>query len=195
MKYTLVELDDRAKQYIVEKTEFPGSLLQAVRKSLDIGEGVVYSIWPQEASQDEIYSFRDGPGGVLLSNIELEQCLIDHICSYLSLGSDKVVIFDKACASRTDTWLTRATENLLFCNDEVYLYLLAEHNERETILRHMRTAMRSWRNWVLFSSLPPGTTLANRGELSADLINALAERAEKHAIDAYDFDGYLIWEL
>jgi hypothetical protein len=194
MKYDLVELDDRAKQYMVEKMDDGQLLLQAIHKRLSSCEGMVYSIWPENASLEGIYSFEEAPGW-FLKITETEQRFIDCVSSHLSAGSDKIVVFGNECASRGDSWLARAKSHLLFCQDNAYHYLLAEHNEREMILVHMREAMMSWRGWVLFSSVPPGTALVDRGELDESLIEALAERAEKCALNVYDFDSYLIWDL
>jgi hypothetical protein len=195
MKYELVELDDRAGQYMVEKIGSYKSLSRAVLARLDLGKGLVYSIWPKNAIRDDIYSFEDGADPGFLDDEEIQQQFADYIGRYLSSGSDKIVILEDSCAERDDRGLVNVESNMLFHGNEVYHFLLSEHNESEIILNHLGEGSNAWRNWVLFSSLPPGTNLVSRGEMDANLLNALAERAEKHAIDAYDLDGFLIWEL
>ena len=195
MSYELVKLDQRARQYMIQKTSGGLSLSQAFLGCLDSDSGLVYSIWPENATRDKIYSFKDGVGGGFLHHGDIESQFIGYIRSFLSIGTDKVVIFENSLASSGDPWLPKARSHLLFHNGEVYHFLMSRHNEADTVLMHVREAMKSWRNWVLFSSLPVGTDLVNRGELDGGVINTLAARTERCAIDAYDFDGYLIWEF
>jgi hypothetical protein len=195
MKYTFVELDDRARNYMVEKINSIMTLSRAVLEHLDMPRGVVYSIWPEGAVRDEIYSFEDGVGGGLLRHREIRKEFIDYISRFLSGGSDKIVVFENSSLERNAPCLDTAESQLLFHGNEVYHFLLGQDNQPDRILVHYDEGFNTWRNCVLFSSVPAGTKLADRGVLDAELIDALALRCEKLAIDAYDLDGHLIWNL
>lgn len=66
--------------------------------------------------------------------------------------------------------------------------------DQEKIAKTMREANSDWRFVCLMSSLPGKERLARRGRsLTADDVRALAERAEKIVVGAYDGEGYLVW--
>jgi hypothetical protein len=192
MKLILVELDERARQYIIKKIEDTMELSRTVIARLDPGRGSVYSIWPDDIGQDGIYSF--DTGGVM-PGMHSREWLVASIQQHLFSKPQNVVIFENPTADRAHPYIARLKSNMVFRNQEVYHFLLSEDIDTETVFMHVREAMRSWRNWVLFSSLDGDSTLWRGGELDSNTIDMLVKNADKFILDAYDYDSYLIWQL
>ncbi len=196
MEFELIELDERARRYIIDKLNPPYPLSKAFLETVDLRRGRVLSVWPRQSSRDRIYGFT---GAVfspprVFSPSHTENWFVDYVCDFLHGQDNRVVVFEVRGPGRDDPLSSRTRTHKLYIGNDVFHYLLGQHNEWETVAQHVNNST-SWTNWVLFSSLPDPCILSEGGDLDKDVVNSLIVNAEKCAIDAYDFESYLIWEL
>jgi hypothetical protein len=196
MECELIELDDRARRYIIDKLNPPYPLSKAFLQSTDLRRGRVLAVWPKESSRDRIYRFT---GAVFapprqFSPSHAENWFVDYVCEYLGGHDSRIVVFEDRGPGRDRPASLRTNTHKMYLGNDVFHYLLGQDNERETVAIHVNNST-SWTNWILFSSLPDQRHLTDDGELDSDTINSLIANAEMCAIDAYDFESYLVWEL
>ena len=196
MEFELIELDERARRYIIDKLTSRYPLSQAFLEKTDLKRGRVLSAWPKESSRDRIYRFTDSPATPpqVVPPPDGENWFVDYVRDFLHGQDNRIVVFEDLGSSRERPISLKSKTHKLFSGNNVYHYLLSQHNDRKSVAIHVNNST-SWTNWVLFSSLPDQRNITDGGELDSDIINSLINNAEACAIDAYDRESYLIWEL
>lgn len=191
MEHVKTILGEPAIAYIIDRIENMKTLSNEFLVLHDLHAGSVYSYLPVDMEPARICSFS-------------RDCGVDHdICfqelqrlvqRFLSEDRSHVVIMENSSASRTDPFLASLQSNLAFFGDEVYHFLAHEHSDSNVVSTGLGEAANAWRNVGFFASLPPDTQLRKMQQLDEHIIRQLAENIEMAFVDAYDLDGYVIWE-
>jgi hypothetical protein len=197
MEFELIELDDRARRYIIDKLTPPYPLSQAFVERFGTHRGRIFSVWPKESSHDRIYGFT---GAVFappqqFSRSHAENWFVDYVRDFLRGERNRLVVVEDWCSSKGRPSTLDQGINKVFSGDGDYHVLFAQHNDRKSVAHLANQVVASWRGWMLFSSLPDEIELKDGGELDIGTINTLIDRAVMCAIGAYDFESYLMWEL
>lgn len=191
--YIRFDLGREARQHIIEKLSDGKPLSQGVVANLTPETGVIHTYLPRGMSADELRSFRHGEPGIS-QWITLEH-MIAYINALLRASSESLVVFEDANAERGDKWLSRAESNFSFYKDYVYHTLSSPEADAEAIDCHIRWSHGVWQNLAFITSLPEGMTIRRNEDISEEAMRLMVERTEVVISDAYDFDGYLFWEI
>jgi hypothetical protein len=193
MKYKFIELNDKAKEFVLSNMEYPKRLSTSVGKRLEACPGRIFSLWPDIEIDGDINLFDMEPGA--LSGEETEQAFIAYVLRYLNSHTDRIVVFENGLASKGDGWLTRADSYVHLNGDDVYHLITGMDCSAQAVLRCIRESSTIKYNLSFFSSLPAAADLTVGDELDDLAIDTMAERTNIVVMNAYDRHGYLLWEL
>jgi hypothetical protein len=114
---------------------------------------------------------------------------------YLLGGADRVCVFEDWIASPGSALVANSDLRPYVFENIVYFALFHEDAEnRERIESTIQNAEDVWLFYGVISSLPEEMHLDPEGGLiSGQIMEMLAQRAEKIVVGAYDGESYLIW--
>jgi hypothetical protein len=109
------------------------------------------------------------------------------ISDYLAQG-DRMALLEDFEASPTDTWLSKKQppDERLACGNRLYWYATAPG---------MVAPMMQWGRGLFCCVVlaPSGLPVSPGGAISGDQIRTLGAAAQHFLIDAFDFEGYVVW--
>jgi len=177
----------------------------------DLAGGMVITCVPKKTPQEALYHFREGVKlKAELSTVEElgEETqgwhpvpeggtyfwLVRVVMEYLRGRPDKVCMFDSWTKSPDDITLARLDPRPHIFQNQVYFALFHKDADRkETVASVVGHAMEPFFFGVM-SSLPMSSGLdPESGTITSDVLEMLAQRAEKIVVGAYDGESYLIW--
>jgi hypothetical protein len=191
-------LGPEANEYVRDVLESGRSLALHLRRSHDLTEGKVVTRLAPDANTDELGKFEWGgkyyPEPVSGRRRTPEDDLASYILGYLEADEERVCVFENYLARSTDPWLERAESRVLFLGEEVYHVISAEVVNPSLAKVTINEADYYPVFIGILSRWPEGSHLSpERRDTANEELRALAEKAEKIIVSAYDGEGYLIW--
>ncbi|MFA5794789.1 MAG: hypothetical protein WC980_06960 [Candidatus Brocadiia bacterium] len=195
-----------------DPVKFEGKILaKLISDSVNLKQGTIYTILPGGTSLDQVYSFEYG--GVL-PQLNKEQDIIMHIKGlkiprpdnfiqlysiieeYLKKDEENICIFIDAMRNADDKGsLKERTDSFTFQNN-IYRYITptnAEENKIETMVKAFGSGWRAFTG-ILTKADKIDTPPFNKMEITLKKLEILAKNTSKIIINAYDGEGFLIWE-
>jgi hypothetical protein len=192
-------LGSPANEHILECLKYGHTLSRhLLRRRQGLKEGRVITRLPLGANTGELDKFEWGgkypPAADAKGLPSARDDLVSRIGDFLKRKEGGVCIFENYLARRTDPALSRARSRVRLYGDEVYHVLTEEDAKPEPI----KAAVAEAEGLPIFigalSTLPQGSRIYSaQRELAGEELRALADRAEKIIVGAYDGEGYLIW--
>jgi len=192
MNHTLIELDDRGRQHFFDKMDGDYALLHALRSRYGRRAGRVYSFWPADASGDDIYSFESG---IVTSQLSSEGEFAEYVREYLLSNCNNLILQCSEIARKSATWLSGTSSSFLYHEDEAYRFLVKQRCDLDSVIGDLREGLHAWHNLIVFTFLPNAAKLNDGDYLDSSAIQMLASNAIRLAINAYDYDSFLLWDL
>jgi hypothetical protein len=193
MDYIRRELGDEAKRYIIEKLQAGKTYSQRVVSNLKLESGLVHTFLPSGLSNDALLSFEHGAKGI--EYLRTQRHMVDYINTYLAADKNNLVFFEDANHTKGNKWLSKGKSNLAYFGDHVYHTLFGWQGNPENIELQISGSACAWQNIAFLTSLPGDKTIHHDEEIDEETMTCLVDRTEVVISDAYDFDGYLFWEL
>lgn len=193
-------------RYVASHLSWGHAFSKCVLERVDLSRGEVFTHLPPAVPTAEVVKFDQGgklptppqetwrktEGGVAIPIPSTRPHLVQTISGFLS-GPGSVCVLENADASRSEPWLERCEGRLAFFGDEVY-HVLEATTDEEAIDVSIRRAQSLWTFVGALTSLGNRLSLPDdRGELTQEIVDSLAERVEQVFVGAYDLEGYVIW--
>ena len=154
----------------------------------DKGQGVLRSVPPE--------FFGEGVTRVRAVPVpNTNEWLVAIVQEYLRGGSDRVCVFEDWMSSPGDGWIAKSGLKPHIFGNVVYFALFnSDAEDREKVESTIKHSGDVWLFYGVMSSLGRETGLdPDGGPISRDVVEMLAQWAEKIIVGAYDGESYLIW--
>jgi hypothetical protein len=159
---------------------------------LDSSSNFEWAIAP-EAPPEEQVTFT-GQGGTewrAVPKPDMWQALIDEIDAFLSLGGDRLCVFEDIAAERGDRFLERIATRVAYGHDGTVFHLLVTTDGGT---ENVGATLLNASDWLTIGCMSTiGALPPDREQLSDEAIASLAGTAEQIVITAFDGDGWLVW--
>ena len=188
------------------------SLAHHVLEETDLATGTITTCVPGLTPREALYQFKEGvrlkaklsaleelgegtQGWNPVPEEDTYQWLIRVVMEYLRSDPDKVCMFDSIIKSPGDARVATLVPQPHIFQNQVYFSLFHKDVETTEIVESaISHANNAWFFYGVMSSLPAGSGLdPGGGEITSDVLEMLAQRAEKIIVSAYDGESYLIW--
>lgn len=203
-------LGDKAVQYIESRLSLGKTFATLLLEKVDLKKGTVKTLLPEGFSEVEVNEFNVGgklsqpssdqwrytlsPRGELLRMTPVPNTdahLRGQISSFLLSRQNSICIFEDANMLPSDpTFRSLRTRHAEF-NDDVYHYLLMTDSDNQITL-----TLKEAKSWLLIGAMCtcPRAWSSELSNLTQECLMDLAQRAEQIIVNAYDGEGYLVWE-
>jgi len=188
------------EQLVSDKT------LSSFLSQQDIESGKVYTFVPESTSEEQLYNFEVGGlypsekkfvNGTWLSKVINEaKPLVEKIIEdYLSANHGNYCVFEECNGTPNSPWVINSKIEYVYIGDEMYYFFNRENNINEK-LKQAFLHSGGWYFLCVLSSLRPYdyNKIEAFHEISPMLIEAIAHNTTAFFVDAYDGEGYLMWE-
>jgi len=201
-----------AEQYIRDRLADGNALSKALLKLLPIERGQIITCLPPGVVPQSLQDFSTGgklptphtsewkaaeSRGESLLMIPVPSTsawITSKIREYLREESDHLCVLEDALARPTDPALRKRATRHTVHGDEVYHILLSQDAQYERVEATLRAATSTLPLIGILSTSEETRSGDSLGTLSTVLLEALASRAQKILVGAYDGEGYLVWE-
>jgi hypothetical protein len=192
-------LGPEANEYVRDVLEYGHSLARHLLRSRDLTVGRVVTRIAPDANTDELEKFEWGgkyyPEPISGRRRTPVDDLASYILSCLDATEERVCVFENHLGRRTDPWLEQAQSRVLFLGEEVYHVISSEDADLDSTKAAINEAEDVTLLVGVLSVWPQDSRLSSeRREITDEELRAIAQRAEKIIVRAYDGEGYLIWE-
>jgi hypothetical protein len=179
-----VGLDHVEKYFSGDWSTYP---LRNALSTLPLNQGRVWT-WARSGMRITAQDLRDGlPEG--MDPWDQAECLVRYLKSYLAAG-DRLVLLEDHDAGPADPWLEKEKDRVpperLACADHLYWYATSAPMADKFLF--------SWGG--LFSVMALGTNpleVKPGGTIDERVIRLFGAAVEHFVVDAFDFEGSLVW--
>ena len=189
-EYGVKMLGESARRFLRERLDWGRTLSHEVSRLWGPDVGSVYTYVPVDTSDKGVNDFEDGFKGLSLG--VTTSWLIGLIQQYLLGAQDRICVFEHAGARAHHPGIRRMKSTIVTFEDHVY-YILQGAECGET---QIATAIKESGRYPcvgLMTRTPPGWD-PRSGKFTRENLTYLADNAEKVLLDAYDAEGWLIWD-
>lgn len=192
----IINLDQQASVNHVRGRLSLGNLLASRVSALPLESGSVSALLPEHVSPSEASSVRIlRDGGVVHpgEGQEIERAVAELVSAYLSRGDRQCAIFEHSLARASDPWVSNCEVPLFIQDSKIFLYLTALAAQPDRVLRTMRTARTSLAMIAILTHFDTPDEISDRQSAPAGLLDRLAANTQHVIVDAYDGEGFLVW--
>ena len=189
-EYKELFLDQEALRFFRERINTGLPLATEVLARHDLARGRLGTLVPVHVSR--ITSEILERGGLFRSSASREWVL-DAITKYLSAAPDRLCVLEDHVGRSSDPGLSLSRSRIVTCAEYVYFVLCADDTHRQRIERSLWDAASASITYGFMTAVPPGWN-PDSGHFSKEDMEFLADKTEKIVVDAYDGEGWLIWE-
>jgi hypothetical protein len=204
-KFQTYHLNSTANAYFAERLTEGLTLSKHLKKFVDLTKGKVNTFAPANLSHEQLHAFNgcilneDIPenGIQAIDNKLTTEWLVEKIKSFLAESKNNYCIFERpddypqnGVIPRFPFW------NVLYKDGEPY-YILGYNDSKENILEAiMQNTSYSPLGMGIFTKIENiNSYFSDKDHLGKeDFFKIAAESTEKIYIQAYDHEGYLLWE-
>jgi len=189
-EYKKLFLDQEAIRFFRERIKTGLPLATGVLSHHDLARGRLWTVVPEHV--DHITRENLERGGVFQPPAPRDW-LFDTIAKFLSAGPARLCVFEDAVGRSSDSGCILLRSRQVTYGEYVYFVLCAEDAHRARIELALREAASAWITYGFMTAAPPDWD-PNSGRFSRQDLEYLANKTEKIVVDAYDGEGWLIWE-
>jgi len=188
--YREVILGATAMEYVQGRLANGLSLARGVLTAHDILAGSVRALIPLNAAKSTAERFKQGG---LIRGPAAHDWYIGVVQEFLSNGREHLCVLENAMARSGDSGLDHFKSRVFVYGDEVYHVLDANEAAAQCIKLAILEAQSAWISLGFMIVAPPGSAQRTKRFSSSDL-DWMAQSVKRIAVDAYDGEGWLIWE-
>jgi hypothetical protein len=183
-------LDEAGELYMAECIRWGNTLSSFVTRNVDLKQGYVHTYAPPETTMTKLADFNSGG---LVKARHTTTHLVDMIQTFLSGGTDRIVILEDVTLRKGDPYLDVTANEVLFHGDEVY-YLL-RHDAGANRINLAVTDAGQNRRFVGLMTMSAQLHQMRPGQrdATAGLLDELSRHTQRIFVGAYDDEGYVIW--
>jgi len=189
-EYKTLSLDEEALCFFRERINTRLPLATAVLSHHDLARGRFRTLVAEHISHVTRENLERG--GLFRSSASREW-VIDGIVKYLSAAPDRLCVLEDHVGRSSDPGLSLSRSRIVTCAEYVYFVLCADDTHRQRIERVLWDAASASITYGFMTAAPPAWD-PNSGRFSGQDLEYLADKTEKIVVDAYDGEGWLIWE-
>jgi hypothetical protein len=143
-------------------------------------------------SHDRELTLQDWHSGVGAKAGGGMECLVNVIHDFLHGSVNRLCIIENAVAKPSDAWLSNRQSQVAIYQQEIY-HVLRGGPKRNEIERTIREAQSAWMMLGYLIDLP---SIHEIGEVfSIEELDLLSRHVASCFIQAFDGEGYLLWEI
>lgn len=169
-----------------------GKLDSALLKLISPDQGKVLTFLPDDYEWDHLYRFEES---WLADGRSTVPFMEKYVRTFLQSAPDRIAIGQAKLLSRGDKWVPKIQSPVHFDQDRVYWSLSNDDARRNTRDWMQFNITGDWQPCMLLTSLPKEMRPTDGSDLTLEQCEYMASHTEVILLSAYDFDGYLIWEL
>jgi hypothetical protein len=191
--------------YFEDHLTMGGKTLSDYLSAMSWREGKIYAVVPQNTKPELLFQFESGgiypyeaPRAennlmVAIQN-DARPVVVDWIDEYLG-GIDHCCIFEESSRALGGGWVKESKMEYVSIGKEMYYYFDGENRSKEKI----RDALR-WSGSYYFLCVLGRLGAESRAaflpkqEISPLILEELSQQVEAIIVQAYDYEGYLMWE-
>jgi hypothetical protein len=185
------DFSHEAVGYVQNRLETAGTLGKQVRRCLNLEEGKVVALLPEDVEPEYAVRFQYG---FWMCGDEPWKWVVSSISEYLARDPSRIVVFELSRPPTGVPGVTSDTFRIGKFQNELVLFLVGPIANSAIINLAMRAATRFPDRLGYMTSSPTAHGDPSVTELiTQDYLQELAARTEKIVLGAYDGEGHLIW--
>jgi len=190
-EYAVREFGDAGFKYVAERLADGKTLARRVASVVLARQGRTYTYVPANALEAALFRFDTGG---IAETCRTLPWYARVVSGYLGEAANRLCVLENNPAEPGDPWLSDACGGQLAAfQDEVYHVLLPEDLGSVSISGVIREATSAWISLGFMTTCPPGWD-PDSLRFSATQIEHLSQHVRMVAVDAYDLEGWILWE-
>jgi len=188
--YLEQELQRGAPAYLRDRLGDGLTLARESLASVNLGAGRALTFVPEDLLGERLLKL--DVGGKVKCQLATDW-YISKTRAFLAGGPDRICVFENAMARPSDPGVGSFLSCTVIYGNDVYHVVCADEGSDQALLCAIGDAMNAWMSLGFMTRCPPGW---NKGakSFSLDDIKFMATHVEMITADAYDREGWLIWE-
>ena len=189
-EYKELSLDQEALRFFQERINTGLPLATEVLARHDLARGRLGTLVPAHVGNITREILERGGG---FRSSTSREWVIGCIVKYLSAAPGRLCVLEDPMERSSGPGLGVYRSRLVTCAEYVYFVLCADDTHRQRIEMALREAASAWITYGFMTTVPPGWN-PDSGHFSKEDMEFLADKTEKIIVDAFDGEGWLIWE-
>jgi hypothetical protein len=205
LNYHIFKLERSANDFIIDRLKIPTMLSKSLLNKIDIRKGGAFTFFPDYIDEDLLKHYRNGGllkldeakiikgEGIRIINVpNTTDGLVDYIYNYLR-KEEGIIVIENLLAKPNYDYVKRSKFKKVIVDEDVY-YLLSNKDNKEQILDVIKSCSSKPEAIGIFTKNLDLELYFKQKVSGKSLISTAIENLNRLFIEAYDHEGYIIWE-